>query len=228
MERTSSKEKILVLRFKNKIHLNEVPLLRGAINELVQENNHILFHNHDGDNFRYSYPLIQYKRINQIAAIVCVNEGTEVVGMLMSHGNLNCRIGSKEVELEIDSVKANQFLIQSWNSSFTYSIRKWLALNQENYNAYLQLEGIGDKCLFLEKILVGNILSLGKGLNIFFENEIKCKILDIQESNLIKYKNVKMMAFDIEFKTNVSIPDFLGLGKGASLGFGMVTRKHEE
>ena len=31
------------------------------------------------------------------------------------------------------------------------------------------------------------------------------------------------MAFDVEFKTNMSIPEFIGLGKNASLGYGIVT-----
>lgn len=228
MEITSTKERILILRFKNTIHQNEIQFFRGAVNELLKEKNHVLFHNHEGDSFRYAYPLIQYKRINRCASLVCVNEGTEAIGLLLMHGNFTCRLGTEEVEFEIDSVKANQFIIQTWNSNFTYNLRKWLPLNQENYNEYIKLEGISEKCLFLEKILIGNILSFGKGLNIHFENEIICKILNIEEPKLIKYKNVKMMAFDIEFKSNVSIPDFLGLGKGASLGFGMTTRKYEE
>ncbi len=228
MNNNSKKERLLILRFTNKIHQDEIPYLRGAVNELLKEKNNVLFHNHEGDSFRYAYPLIQYKRINQCATMVCINEGTEAIGLLLMHGNFNCRLGNQEVELEIDTVKANQFLIQTWNSPFAYRLRKWLPLNQDNYNEYLKLEGLGEKCQFLERILIGNILSFGKGLDIHFETEVTCKILDIEDAKLIQYKKVKMMAFDIEFKCNVSIPDYLGLGKGASLGFGMITRKYEE
>ena len=35
-----------------------------------------------------------------------------------------------------------------------------------------------------------------------------------------------MMAFDIEFMSNVTVPDFIGLGKGVSLGFGTICRKY--
>jgi hypothetical protein len=34
------------------------------------------------------------------------------------------------------------------------------------------------------------------------------------------------MSFDAEFKTNVSLPDYIGLGKGVSLGMGTVVRKY--
>lgn len=228
MTNNVAKENILILRFKNKIYQSEVSQFRGAINDVLKEKSILLFHNHEGDSFRYAYPLIQYKRINQCAAMVCLNEGTEAIGHLLIQGNFSCRLGDRMIELEVDGVKANQFLIQIWNSLFTYRLRKWLALNQDNYSEYQKLDGISEKCLFLEKVLIGNILSFAKGLDIHFDKEVTCKIINIEEPKQMKYKNVNMMAFDIEFKTNVSIPDYVGLGKGASLGFGMVTRKYEE
>lgn len=228
MNRKSKKERILILRFKNKIRQDEISFLRGAINELLKENSHVLFHNHEGDTFRIAYPLIQYKRINHSASIVCINEGTEVVGLLLSLGCFKCKLGNIETELEINSVKANQFLIQTWDSSFTYRIRKWLPLNHDNYNEYLRLEGLAERAEFLERILIGNILSFGKGVGVHFDNQISCKILQIDDPKLMKYKAVKLMSFDIEFKSNVSIPNYIGLGKGTSIGFGMITRKYEQ
>ena len=225
---TKNKERILILRFKNLIHHNELLYFRGAIINALKEKNQVLFHNHEGDNFRYSYPLIQYKRINQRASIVCINEGTEVIGHLLSIGDLSCRLGEKDIELEIDNVKANQVIIQTWDSMFYYHLRKWLALNQANYQDFMQLDSLSDKCLFLEKILIGNILSVGKGIDIQFEKEIICKITNIIETNTMTYKNVKMMSFDVEFKSNVSLPDYIGIGKGSSLGFGMVAEKREK
>jgi hypothetical protein len=221
-----NKEKILILRFSNNIQYFELPLLRGAINGLLGDKNNVLFHNHQGESFRYSYPLIQYKRINQNAAMVCIAEGTEAVGLLLMQNNLKCHLGEKEIQLEIDQVKANQFLIQTWQSDFIYNLRRWLPLNQENYHEFQSIEGVADQCQFLEKILTGNILSMGKGLNIHFESEIKIKITQLNAPRLIRYKQVRMMSFDLEFKSNVSIPDYLGIGKGASLGFGVVTGKN--
>lgn len=221
------KTKTLILQFKNEVSLSEIPKFRGAIIDLLTEKN-ILFHNHDGEKLRYIYPLIQYKRINRKAALVCINEGTEAVGLLLNQGEFECNLGKRKVEMEIDTVKANQYLIQTWDSPFTYYLRKWLPLNQENYAEYHELEGVAEKCQFLERILKGNILSMGKGLGIHFDKEIDCKITDIETTNLLKYKNIKMMAFDMVFKTNVSLPDYIGLGKGASTGFGIVVRKREK
>ena len=62
---------ILVIRFKNEISLLEIPFFRGAILHALHGEANVLFHNHvDESSFRYSYPLIQYKRIQGKAAIV--------------------------------------------------------------------------------------------------------------------------------------------------------------
>jgi hypothetical protein len=219
------KLKHLVLRFNNKIAHHELPLLRGAINEVLKDKSSILFHNHEGEGFRYAYPLIQYKRINQQAALVCINEGTEAIGLLLMQGNFSCKLGERELEMDINGVKAGQHFLQTWDSNFGYFLRKWLPLNQENYEEFQKLEGIAEKCSFLEHILIGNILSMGKGLGVHFDKEITCKITSISEPRLSRLKNIKMMAYDVEFKSNVSLPDYFGLGKGASLGFGMVAGK---
>ncbi len=49
--------KVLVIRFANNITFQEIPLLRGAIIQSVSNVNN-LFHNHEGDGYRYAYPLI--------------------------------------------------------------------------------------------------------------------------------------------------------------------------
>jgi hypothetical protein len=54
------KIKTLTIIFNNEISQQQIPLFRGAIIDTM-DNANILFHNHDEDNLRYSYPLIQYK-----------------------------------------------------------------------------------------------------------------------------------------------------------------------
>ena len=36
------------------------------------------------------------------------------------------------------------------------------------------------------------------------------------------------MAFDIEFVTNMSLPDYIGIGKNASIGYGVITHVRNE
>lgn len=215
---------ILLLRFSNPIYTSEIPMFRGAIVKAVEQSGIDLFHNHTDEGLIYRYPLIQYKRIHQKAAIVCIGEGTEAIGQFFSSCNFNVNIGDRHVELEVESIKANKTIVQVWDSPFCYTIRKWLPFNKENYEQYLQLESLADKYALLERLLIGNILSFAKGVGIHFEKQVECKITESSEPLSIVHKGVKLMGFDVAFKTNVSLPDFIGLGKGVSVGKGMVKR----
>lgn len=216
------KIRILCVRFQNELCPSEIEMFRGAVLGKLQETASVLFHNHVGDGFRYSYPLIQYKCLGRQAAIVCLEEGTEAIGELFSSGDFCFRIGDRTVEMKIESIRPRQVLVQLWNTLFTYRLTSWLPFNEENYRAYQDLESLVDRYTFLEKKLTGNILSFAKGIGIHFEDHVVCKILEADEPYLVRYKGVRMMAFNIRFKTNLSLPDGIGLGKGVSLGNGVL------
>lgn len=214
----------LVIRFNNPLNQNELSFFRGAVIQAVGDENALLFHNHEGEGFRYSYPLIQYKRIGGKAVLVCIGEGTEEIGKFFSSCNFDVQVGNRPVNLEVESVKANKSIVQVWDSPFCYTIRKWLPFNKENYEQYTNLESLAEKYAMLERLLVGNILSFGKGVGIQFDKQVECKITEASEPMSIMHKGVKLMGFDVAFKSNVSLPDYIGLGKGVSVGKGMVKR----
>lgn len=215
---------ILLVQFSNPIYRDEIPAFRGAIVNALQDKGADLFHNHKEEGLVYRYPLIQYKRIHQKAAIVCIGEGTEAIGQFFSTCDFNVDIGNRSLELEVESIKANKSIVQVWDSMFSYTIRKWLPFNKENYEQYLKLESLAEKYAMLERLLIGNILSFGKGVGIQFDKQVECKITEASEPMSIMHKGVKLMGFDVAFKSNVSLPDYIGLGKGVSVGKGMVKR----
>ncbi len=221
--------RLLLIRFENSLSSKETESFRGAIIDALKDKD-ILFHNHLPDNkgFRYSYPLVQYKRINKNAVILCIGEGTESIGKLFFDSDLELDLNGRKEKFVIDNIKAYKHLIQIWDAKFHYQIRKWLALNQENYEKYNQLESLAERSSFLENILRGNILSFAKGVNIFFEKQVTCKISGLSDPDVTLYKGTKLTMFDAEFVTNVSIPDYIGLGKGVSIGYGTTVRKKEK
>lgn len=216
--------KTFKLKFSTPISFNEIPYLRGAIIKITG-NKEILFHNHDlGNKFKYDYPLIQYKRINGNAAIIFIERGTDKIINFLKNNTNYADIGNRKTTLEIEKVEANDTIVQIWESEFTYSIRKYLPLNKMNYEKYTQTDDIIEKYQLIENILIGNILSFAKGMGIYFNNKIKVTIIQVDEPKVYKFKNIKMKGFDIRFKSNVSLPDYIGLGKGVSIGFGMIKR----
>lgn len=216
-----------IVYFKNGISLWELPLFRGCVINAMQNAN-VLFHNHlNDDELRYRYPLIQYKRINGKAAIIFVGDGTEAIGNFFNQANFRFKIGGREEFMEIDHVEVNRTLFHLDTRESKYVIRKWLPLSSSNYHTYLGLSGLMEQCGFLQNIMIGNILSLCKGMDITIDEEITCTITNIIDTRIYTHKGVKMMGFDVEFKSNVSLPDLIGLGKGVGFGFGTVVKSNQ-
>lgn len=213
------KVNLFYIQFQNEILDREIELFRGAILSQVSPSL-ILFHNHKEEGYRYSYPLIQYKRLKGKAFIVCLSQGVETIGNLFSMSDFHFQLGERSLKMEVGSVWTQQVLVQVWNSYFVYRLNKWLPLNEKNYQEYQTLEGIAEQTLFLEKKLIGNILSFTKGIGLYVEQQVSCKILSIDSVYWSTYKGVRMKTFNIVFKTNISLPEYIGLGKGASIGHG--------
>jgi hypothetical protein len=219
---------LMTIKFKEEIKQSEIPLLRGAIIHSMNGES-TLFHNHLKENkLRYAYPLIQYKTMQRHAAIVCLNEGTEAIGDFFSVKPKEIHLGERMVRLEIDSIEARKVEIVCRDLMMIYSIKRWMPLNQENYRTYQKLESILEKISFLERMLTANILSFLKGIDIHADSKIEVKILKLHSLHNNTFKGMKMECFDAVFKTNITLPDFIGLGKGASLGFGTLFRMEKK
>lgn len=205
------------------IRQKEVPLFRGAVIHSLGEHPNVYFHNHlDDDKFRYAYPLIQYKRLEGKAAIVCVEDGVDIIGQFLTEADGRLTIGERQIICNTGKIQPARILVQTWEEMFSYHISRWLPLNSKNYHLYKEIEGVVEKASFLENILKANLLSMLKGLDIHLEKELILKITEISDSYLIYNKGVKMMAFNADFKCNLSIPNNIGIGKNASIGCGIV------
>ncbi|MBR2203365.1 MAG: hypothetical protein IJ914_04075 [Prevotella sp.] len=201
----------------------EIPLFRGAVIHSLGEHPNVYFHNHlDNDKYRYAYPLIQYKRLSGKAAIVCVEDGVDIIGQFLTEVDGTLTIGDRQVTCNTGRIQPARILVQTWEEMFSYHISRWLPLNSQNYQRYKGIEGVVEKVSFLENILKANLLSMLKGLDIHLEKELILKITEISDSYLIYNKGVKMMAFNADFKCNLSIPNNIGIGKNASIGCGRV------
>ena len=215
----------LTVFYDTEISCKEIPLFRGAVIKSLGNKANVLYHNHTGkETFRYSYPLIQYKRLNGKAAITCVEEGVDLVGQLLSdfYGMIN--IGKRETECKVMQVQSAKDLIQLSNTPTVYHLHQWLPLNAKNYEQYQSTDNLIEKIKILERVLTGNILSFLKGVDIHIEEQIDIHITNITGQRPTNYKGIKLMAFDIEFKTNLCLPQYIGIGKNASIGYGLLTK----
>ncbi len=214
--------RVLLVEFSDEIEAHEIPAFRGAIIAKAGRE-HILFHNHlNEQKYLYRYPLIQYKRIRRHPAIVCLDYGVDQIHNYFENRDWSIHISDRWLEMKIARLQMNQFTIQVWDRDFTYRISNWIALNQENYREYMNLpEGAG-RIEYLQRKLTGNILAFAKGINWDVTRPVTVSIQQIEGIRPVTLKGKKVMGFNMVFTCNVFLPNYIGLGKSVSLGYGNV------
>ncbi len=204
---------------------NQIHKFRGFVGNLFRE--HDIVHNHDRETGKniYRYPLIQFKLIDHVPAIVSITE--EAVALF---GEIFMKLDRIEIDgLEIPihekDLKIEEVPFGFSDETFMYDLTSpWLGLNQKNYETYQKSATEESRKDLLRRTLTGNILSMCKSLGHRLNPEETLKTdLRVKEMT-VTLKGQKMLGFTGTFKTNFMIPDHLGLGKSVSRGFGMVRR----
>ena len=212
----------LLVTFDNNLGAAPIAAFRGAVIEKVGRE-HQLFHNHLSDTtYIYKYPTIQYKKIGGKPGIFCIDEGVDEIHKLFEHRSWTINLLGQKIDLRVDRVDLKTTNLNVWEKKFHYSIWNWQALNEENWKQYQQLDSMVEKIALLEKILTANILSFAKGIDWHIEKPVSVTIKDLKLERNSRMKEVHVRTFEVDFSTNVFLPDFLGLGKGVSKGFGVV------
>jgi hypothetical protein len=215
--------KFLRLCFNNSIAPSQIRAFRAAISRLAGRDN-VLFHHHLNNGLLYRYPLIQYKIIRQQPCLIALEEGTDVLQYLFSQKDWSVQIGQTVYQLEVQRIDMRQVPLQVWDQSFAYRITNWLALNPTNYKKYLTNPSLASRIRDLERILTAHILSFAEGVQWNIEKKVEVIISHIHTQRWVKFKNIGLLAFDMTFTANVSLPEYAGLGKATSIGFGTLRR----
>lgn len=185
-------------------------------------NEYSLLHHHNADKFIYRYPMVQYKMIDRTPTVIGINEGAEVLKEIYDEYEKITLNGNEYGVVERGITYKNEDFGLS-DKFHTYRFATpWFALNQENFTARYKKIGTAEQKELLRKTLVGNILSMSKSLGYTVPEKIKCEINLHPGSS--RMKGVEIATFKGEFMVNFLIPDYFGLGKSVSRGFGTVKR----
>lgn len=213
---------MLTVSFEGQLKAAEITAFRAAIIEKAGREN-TLFHNHLGDNqYIYRYPTIQYKVVDRHPTIQCIDYAVDEIHHFFENKDWTLNINGNTFPVLINRLNMFQFTLQVWDHMFQYRIRNWIALNEKNYQIFKNLGSLVERTTMLEKLLTGNILSLAKGIEWTVDRPIKVQISEMEAPRLVRIKDQQIMAFNLTFNSNVSLPDYIGLGKSVSIGYGMV------
>jgi len=169
---------------------------------------YMLVHQHLNNNdLLYEAPLIQYKILNGKPFVLGINEGADVLQKI--HEDIDClKIGHTEYQIQEKAIIFRTDYFGTIDKDNIYSFfTPWLALNEKNYEKYQKLGGCMKRKELLEKILIGNIISMSKSLGYTVPEPIKANIDKLNEVQT-KLKGTPMLGFLGTFSVNFEIPDY--------------------
>lgn len=221
MLKTNKDIKLVRFSFESSEYIKKDPVkLRGFFGNRFKE--YVLLHNHDGNKLIYRYPLVQYKFIDNKPLVIGLNEGAEVLKEIYDKSE-SVIIGSTSYKIMERSLIFQQEEFGLTDKLLRYTFKTpWLALNQDNYDKYLTLKTQKQKSEMLTSILIGNIISVAKSLNYQIEEQILVN-LNVQKVET-RLKGKMFIGFKGEFVANFELPDYIGLGKSVSRGFGTIIK----
>lgn len=186
-----------------------------------------LLHNHlPGNSVIYTFPRVLYHIVDGYPLIIGIDEGADAVKLTVPP--------LQQIVLEGKSYHITEMTEDEEEVDFGISDRAnphsfltpWLALNQANYEKYQRLGTWQKRKELLEKILAGNIISMSKSLAYTVPRPIEARLGRMREVQT-SLKGTPMLAFLGNFSVNFEIPDYWGIGKSVSRGFGTVRKVGE-
>ena len=182
----------------------------------------LLHHHVDVDKLLYTYPRIQYKIVDGAALVLGIEEGADVLKEIYDQfGELTLGESTYTIVERGITIKEADFSIVPEIVSYEF-VTPWLALSQQNYQRYVDAQR-QERRELLRRTLIGNILSASKGLEYVVLEEIKLELGRLRHRTS-EVKGTPFIGFLGEFMVNFAIPDYFGLGKSVSRGFGTVRR----
>lgn len=216
---------LTTLRFPElRLPMREGHRLRGYFGTAFKDSNPLL-HNHLKDGAtRQGYSLVQYKILDGIPTIVGIDEGSQAVTDIFADVN-EIRLGNRVLPGDAKELHRRKFEVEILNDRLVeYRLRTpYCALNQDNYFVYRELPTDEERHRHLSKQLVNHLFAVCKGLGFYAESRIVAYPL-FGQPHLTSLKGNQLTAFRGGFVTNLSIPDFIGIGKSTSRGFGAIER----
>ena len=183
-------------------------------------------HKDSNAEFVHRYPPLQCKLIKNNLMVIGISQGADFLleivenQQIISPGENAC-----SVEERTPGVRLEPFGIGGNTQEYEF-LTPLLALNQQNAKRFYELTGKPKRDAFMQKILLGTLSVLVKSLDYKPPAPITCKQKLRFRKDWIDNKSV--MVFTGRFQTNLSIPDYIGIGQSVSLGFGAIRHLTDE
>ncbi|MCB0526213.1 MAG: hypothetical protein KDC86_16970 [Saprospiraceae bacterium] len=203
----------------------ELGEFRRFVNRFIGGKND-LFHNHRSiTSYHYRYPLVQYKVLDGKAALIGVGaNGVEALQQLEATEAFseNCRHFFGESPAAVNA-QTLQLLIHE-NTCHEYRLCNYMALNERNFQQWQKSLSLVQRAALLESCITGHILKFASAIQWQLPpKSLQVELLDYRFKQGSRFDNTFLL-FDIRFRSNIILPDAIGLGKAVSHGHGLIER----
>ena len=170
---------------------------------------------------KFSYPRVQVKILNEQIYIIGIKEGVEPVLLIpdkikeLDFGNITFKIDDyEEVTLK------QQFALSGSVVKYSF-LTSWAALNHVTGKKYRSIP-FKKKKSYLNKLLGINLIFLAKEMGVSIDKGIYTKV-EIPNLHPKSIDDNKWKSFKGDFKTNIILPNYIGLGNGITRGYGTIS-----
>lgn len=218
---------------------------RGAIIEQVLEQKQVfetarvpthLFHNHDEKKWNdpsqkgrfdklSQYPLVQYLEKNGKATLIGIGEGAKAVQLWHALTDPHISVNGKKESLETCRIDSGNYEFRHTETVKTYYLKQWIPFSPKKLETWKKAETLVEKARLLDKALFGHFMHAAEewGLRIN-KNQLKLNVKNCLKQEIVDCFHQKKQAFDVEISINGHLPIGFGLGQGASIGFGRISK----
>ncbi|MEZ4995763.1 MAG: CRISPR-associated endonuclease Cas6 [Saprospiraceae bacterium] len=210
---------LLKVIFDAQIASWEVPAFRKALLNRIEW---------DQPTEKNRYPMWQCKthfhQGRQQALLVSLGEAAEqMVGQLKRMNGTVLLPAGRSVALTIAACRSHTFQLHA-NCKRHYRLFNYQPFNPTHYQQYISLDQIAKKQELLRQLLSRHVQVFTAGVEWHPSSDLDIQIEAIHREKWISCKGVKVLCFDLTFSGRLFIPEFVGLGRGAGRGFGVVRK----
>lgn len=174
------------------------------------------------------YPLVQYKTRRsydqQQPLVVILGKHPKLFQRLNQHGEWEANLNGRKIQMKIAHARANQYQLQLKRQMLPFTIFNYQALCTQHYRQYQQCTTQTNKLDYLAYVLHHHLLNFARGVDWQPKGELKVEVTRILREKTIPYQGIKAHCFDLQFRVNAFLPEYIGLGRGLRKGFGTVRK----
>jgi Cas6b C-terminal domain/Cas6b N-terminal domain len=168
----------------------------------------------------HRYPVLQVKQVKRDLIVIGISQGADCLRriiadqMKLGAGGGTCRITARDT-----AIRPEPFGVMDNVTTYEF-LTPWRALNQQHAKQFYDLNGKPQRDAFLQKLLRTHLTTLAKSLDYEITPPFSCEAKVRFRRDRIGNENV--MVFLGKFRTNLRIPDYLGIGWQVSQGYGTI------